>query len=85
MNPHSQGSLMMLDIASVEVERPGTGVFTAILTEIEVWVRDQERLDGLFIENVLEPRFAGFFERNGYLLYPISSLFPSYYKLKNTL
>jgi hypothetical protein len=45
---------MMLDIASVEVERPGTGVFTAILTEIEVWVRDQERLDGLFIENVLE-------------------------------
>lgn len=60
-----QARVKVLDIGSVEViaEKRGQGEFTKILDELE-------RINPfpvLYIENVLNQRFADFFERRGYV------------------
>lgn len=53
-----------LDLASIEVNKEcrGLGVFTAFLETVEA----NSPLP-IYVENVLEPRFAEFFDRKGYL------------------
>lgn len=65
-----------LDIANVNVFEPGKGVFTHFLQEAE----KLNIYDVLFIENVLTPRFASWFEKQGYEKRYIDGFVPCYYK-----
>lgn len=56
-----------LDVANVNIaERSrGRGLFTSVLKCIEAEVLDRDYA-AVYIDNVLTPRFAGFFLRKGY-------------------
>lgn len=56
----------VLDIANVTVDLPGQGRFTRFLEFVE-YLRPYE---GIFIENVLNPRFLGFFYSRDYIDVP---------------
>lgn len=64
----------VLDLANLKVRHDliGQGIFTAYLPIIEDIARSHN-CSGVFVENILEPRFAEFFRRNNYLIF--SSLF----------
>ncbi len=69
--------LVTLDIASITVYQKGQGNFTRFLEEAE----KLNPWPATYIENVLEPRFARFFQRIGYTQH--NDMFPmSFYKLK---
>lgn len=66
---------MCIDIANVCVRNPklmGKGHFTEFLRQVELIGAP------VFIENVLEPRFAGFFHRRGYIMVS-NGLTPCFY------
>ena len=55
---------VFIEIANLCVRKPslrGKGHFTEFLAEVE-------KIGPVYIENVLEPRFADFFRRRGYLI-----------------
>lgn len=60
----------VLDLANLKVRHDvqGTGVFTRYLPVIEQ-IAKQHGCSGIFIENIMEPRFAEFFKRNGYVIF----------------
>lgn len=67
----------VVTIANVTCSRKsqGKGEFTRFLHSVE------EKAKGVFIENVLEPRFARFFERKGYVRTQLeATLTVSFYK-----
>lgn len=51
------------DIASVESKRPGRGAFTRLL---EQELNDLDKT--IYVESVLNPKFACWLERNGFIL-----------------
>lgn len=70
----------VLDISSISVidsKYYGKGHFTKLIFAIEGF----KPLNGIYIENVLEPRFASFFERIGYIKERSSNPVPCFYKI----
>ena len=49
------------DLASVEADKPGSGAFTRFLDQYEP-------LYTFYLENVLEPRLVGYYQRRGYTI-----------------
>ena len=58
------------DIATIEVEKQGKGLFTKILDQII----QKYPTTNIFIESIMEPRFRGFFKRKGFKY--ISEMYP---------
>ena len=58
--------ITILDIGSVEVFRPGCGLFKKLLPVL-LEKACKAGVDGVYIENVLTPRFADFFRRQGWI------------------
>jgi hypothetical protein len=54
-----------LDIASMEAEVQGTGIFTKILTKI---LSDYPKTN-IFVESILNPRLKPFLEKFGFIEY----------------
>lgn len=68
--------VQMLDLATIDAAPTGQGRFTRFLETIEPW----KPVSGIFIENVVNERFRGFFRERGYAQYG-EDILPSFYKL----
>ena len=61
------GSLIkVFDIASVESANPGRGTFSGFIDRLEKKI-EEVGLDGVYVESILNPRFAALLERRGYI------------------
>lgn len=66
-----------LDLASIEVDIQGKGVFTKLLDGLENQVKIQ-----MYVENVLTSKFANFFiRRDGWHLILPDTISPCFYRL----
>lgn len=70
------------DIANIEVDEDyqGKGIFTKFLGRVEQAAKERNLV--VYIENILEPRLVGFFERRGYARDPRAiDLLPCFFKI----
>jgi N-acetylglutamate synthase-like GNAT family acetyltransferase len=58
-----------LDIANINVEPQGNGIFTAWLTYAEYMAKERS-LQAVFVENILTQRLIDFLRRHGYVKQP---------------
>lgn len=64
-----KGACMLdtVDVASITVDNAGQGHFTRFLADLEEAMPKLAPTRTIFVENVLSPRFAQFFEKRGYI------------------
>lgn len=67
-----------LDIASVEITPPGRGTFTRLLADLEELAIEYD-FQALYVENVLDQRFAEFFLKRGWLQTYADPASPSFF------
>lgn len=67
-----------LDIANVDITPPGQGTFTRLLADITQLAIEYGFL-ALYVENVLDPRFANFFRKRGWLEVNSDPFSPSFF------
>ena len=80
-----------LDVAGVEVKEDhrGAGIFTRWLSQLEKYFLAQDDFEAIYIECVVEPRFAEFFRKRGYSEQKIALstntefIFPNFYILRS--
>lgn len=63
---------LMLDVASIDFEKKGTGAFTGYLDHMEKQLLEDPTINGIWVENLLNDRLASFLERRGYQREPYS-------------
>jgi hypothetical protein len=75
-----------LDLATVEVqeEHQGKGVFKGLLKSLEKKVVSGD-FDGLYVENILEPRLSSYLKSKGYALVGGDEIAPCLFKSKRAL
>jgi N-acetylglutamate synthase-like GNAT family acetyltransferase len=61
-----------IDIGNVSVHQQGRGFFTRMLSEIECQAR-WGGYDGIYVEQILTPRFCEFFKKLGWTRHELSS------------
>jgi len=69
------------EIASVQVYNPGKGTFTAFLKEVLLLCFEDNYIQVIYIENVLNERFASFFDKLGFEKRLDLAEVPSFYKM----
>lgn len=68
-----------IDIATIEVFKPGQGTFTRFLEQVEE-LAAAGPIHTIYVENVLESRFAEFFRKRGYSVSPYAGETPCFYR-----
>lgn len=68
-----------IDIASVEVEEPGRGIFRRFLS----FLHRHHDADGIFLECIVNPRFAKFCSKIARIVPMCEEISPSFYLMKN--
>jgi hypothetical protein len=64
---NGKDTVKTLDIANVNANAPGQGSWTALAARLPDMAKEL-KIGAVFVENVLEPRFQAWFEREGWLL-----------------
>lgn len=57
----------VLDVANIDFETKGTGAFTKYLSHIEDQVKNNDKFNGIRVENIFNKRLESFLERKGFV------------------